>query len=146
MTPPFYATATDAEEALYEAIAQGNLDALMAVWSDDEDIVCIHPTGQRVDGHAAIRESWRAVFQGNPRFSIRVRGKARWESVLVSVHSIVETLHLQKDQSVHGPMLTTHVFVRGANGWRLASRHTSAAAQVPEGSENVRGGHRYTVH
>jgi ketosteroid isomerase-like protein len=147
MTPPFYTTATDAEEALYEAISQGNLDALMAVWSDDDDIVCIHPTGQRMDGHLAIRESWRAIFQNNPRFSVRMRGKVRWESALVSAHSVVEVLYLQNDQSAHGPMLTTHVFVRGVNGWRLVSRHTSAAVQPSgEGREGVHGGQRYTVH
>ena len=54
---PFYATAEDAEEAFYEAIARADLDALMAVWSEDEDIVCIHPTGQRMDG---TRRSARA--------------------------------------------------------------------------------------
>ena len=52
-----YTTTEDAEEAFYDAIGRGDLDALMAIWSEDEEIVCIHPTGQRMDGHAAIRES-----------------------------------------------------------------------------------------
>ena len=53
------------------------LDALMAIWSEDEEIVCIHPTGQRMDGHAAIRESWRSIFESNPRFSVHIRSKVR---------------------------------------------------------------------
>ncbi|GHU33778.1 hypothetical protein AGMMS50256_26360 [Betaproteobacteria bacterium] len=142
---PFYTTAEDAEEAFYEAIAQADPEALMATWSDDEEIVCIHPTGQRMDGHTAIRESWRSIFECNPRFSVRVHSKMRWESALISVHSVVETLYLQKDQSAHGPMLSTNVFIRGANGWRLLSRHTSAAAQAPEGGNN-HGGRKYTLH
>ena len=96
-----------------------------------------------MDGHTAIRESWRAIFESNPRFSVRVNSKMRWESALLSVHSVVETLYLQKDQTAHGPMLSTNVFIRGANGWRLLSRHNSAAAQQPEGNY---GNHKYTLH
>ena len=144
---PFYATAEDAEEAFYEAIARADLDALMVVWSEDEDIVCIHPTGQRMDGHAAIRESWRSIFESNPRFSVHIRSKVRWESVLISVHSVVETLHLEKDQTTHGPMLTTNVFTRGTNGWRLLSRHTSAAAEHADVADDLADGqHRHTLH
>jgi ketosteroid isomerase-like protein len=145
MTPPFHTTAEDAEEAFYEAIAQADPEALMAAWSDDEEIVCIHPTGQRMEGHTAIRESWRAIFESNPRFSVRIHSKIRWESALLSVHSVVETLYLQKDQTAHGPMLSTNVFIRGANGWRLLSRHTSAAAQQPESGGN-HGSRKYTLH
>ena len=75
------------------------------------------------------------------------KGAVRWESVLISVHSVVETLHLEKDQTTHGPMLTTNVFTRGTNGWRLLSRHTSAAAEEPEnGDEDAYGGHQHTLH
>ena len=143
---PFYATAEDAEEAFYEAIARADLDALMVVWSEDEDIVCIHPTGQRMDGHAAIRESWRSIFESNPRFSVHIRSKVRWESLLISVHSVVETLFLEKDQTVHGPMLTTNVFIRGANGWRLLSRHTSAAAEAAESDDDTLDSQKHTLH
>jgi ketosteroid isomerase-like protein len=146
MTPPFFTTAEDAEEAFYEAIARADLDALMSVWADDEEIVCIQPTGQRLDGHAAIRESWRAIFDNNPRFSVRTHGKTRWDSALISVRSIVEALYLQKDQTVHGPMLATNVFVRGTSGWRLASRHASAAVVPRNGDENIRGGRKPTLH
>ena len=57
-----YTSAEEAEDAFYEAIGRGDIDAIMQVWSDEEEIVCIHPTGQRIDGHTAIRESWRAVL------------------------------------------------------------------------------------
>ena len=146
MTPPFFTTAEDAEEAFYDAIARGDVDALMSVWADDEEIVCIQPTGQRLDGPAAIRASWRAIFDNNPRFSVRIHGKARWDSALISVHSVVEALYLQKDQTVHGPMLATNVFIRGTGGWRLASRHASAALSPRNGDENARGGRRPTLH
>jgi ketosteroid isomerase-like protein len=45
-----FATPEDVETAFYEAIARADLVALMSVWADDEEIVCIHPTGQRLSG------------------------------------------------------------------------------------------------
>ncbi|MDR2614352.1 MAG: nuclear transport factor 2 family protein [Candidatus Accumulibacter sp.] len=148
MTHPFYPTPEEAEEAFYEAVAQADLDALMAVWSDDEEILCIHPTGQRMNGPAAIRQSWHAIFEHNPRFFMRTQAKARWESALISVHCIAETLYVPHDQAVHGLMHSTHVFLRGTRGWRLVSRHTSAALpeQVDTGEESTHGGHKHTLH
>ena len=64
-----FTTPEDAEEAFYDAIGRADLDALMNVWAEDEEIVCIHPTGQRLVGARAIRESWRTIFSGNQRLT-----------------------------------------------------------------------------
>ena len=125
-----FTTAEDAEEAFYEAIGRGDLEALMNVWADDDEIVCIHPTGQRLTGPTAIRDSWRAIFANNPRLTVRVKASVRWKGVMLDVHSVVETLYLAGEPTPHGPMLSTNVFQRGANGWRLLSHHTSAGAEA----------------
>ena len=117
----------DAEEAFYEAIGRADLDALMSVWTEDEEIVCIHPTGQRLIGAQAIRESWRAIFAGNQRLSVHLRRNVQWKGGLLAVHSVTETLYIGDEPTPHGPMLSTNVFQRGADGWRLLSHHTSAA-------------------
>ena len=43
--------------------AAADIDALMALWADDEEIVCIHPGAPRLVGHAAIRASLEAIFE-----------------------------------------------------------------------------------
>ena len=45
-----FKTAQDAETAFYEAQEKADLDAMMAVWADDDDIVCVHPGGMRLSG------------------------------------------------------------------------------------------------
>lgn len=131
---PLFASAEDAESAFYEAIARADLEALMAVWADDEEIVCIHPTGQRLRGSAAIRENWRGIFANNPRLTVRISRSVRWSGMLLAVHSVVETLFVGDDRTPHGPMLATNVFQRGAHGWRLLSHHASAAVDVEDGN------------
>jgi len=46
-----FPTAQDAETAFYEALERCDLDGMMAVWAEDEDILCVHPTGGRLTGH-----------------------------------------------------------------------------------------------
>ena len=142
-----FASAEDVENAFYEAIARADLEALMSVWADDEEIVCIHPTGQRLRGTAAIRESWRGIFANNPRLTVRITHGVRWNGMLLTVHNVIETLYLGDEPTPHGPMLATNVYQRGASGWRLLSHHASTAADTSatEASERNDGASR-TLH
>lgn len=131
MSASLFATADDAETAFYDAIERGDLEAMMAVWADDEEVACIHPAGQRLTGLAAVRESWRQIFAAGSRLHVRVTHTLRWNSALMAVHNIVETLYVGDAQTAHGPVHATNVFVRGANGWRLLAHHASPAHQTP---------------
>ena len=57
---PTLASAEQAEAAFYRAFEKADLGAMMAVWAEDEEILCIHPGGQRLIGMDAVREIGRA--------------------------------------------------------------------------------------
>jgi ketosteroid isomerase-like protein len=120
-----FANPEDAESAFYEAVQTGDLEALMRVWADDEEVVCVHPNGQRMVGHAAIRESWRHVFSGDRRLQIAVSRSVRWSSMLMSIHSVIEHIAVDNDQG-NLTLAATNVYVRGAGGWRILIHHASA--------------------
>jgi hypothetical protein len=46
---------------------------------------------------------------------------------VIAVHHLTEILFVGSDPNPHGPLYVTHIYVRGPHGWRLASRHASAA-------------------
>lgn len=137
MKPPparlVLASPEDVEAAFYEAIARGDLEGLMALWAEDEEIVCVLPDGRRLAGATAIRERWRALFAANPRIIVHVSLPVRWNSGLLAVHHVVETFHSPDDPEAKSHVLATKVFQRGADGWRLLAHHSSAAAELPEG-------------
>jgi ketosteroid isomerase-like protein len=87
------ASADDVEAQFYEALQQGDLARLMAVWADDDEIVCVHPGGARVVGAAAISASFEAIFGngGVPAVPEQVR---RLLSLGVAVHHLVERVHM----------------------------------------------------
>ena len=62
------ASPDDTEAQFYEALQRGDIDKLMAVWSDDDDICCVHPNGPRVVGAGGHpRGLRRDVFQRRDR-------------------------------------------------------------------------------
>lgn len=127
-TPPSTTLASpdDVEHAFYDALDSGDADLLMHCWSEEDESVCVHPTGARLTGVPLIRESWRAIF-ASTRLRIHSETVARWQGSVMAVHHLSETLFVGDDPAPHGPLHVTHVYVRGAHGWRLACRHASAA-------------------
>ena len=52
-----HASPDDVEAQFYEAMQRGDLALMMAVWADDDEIVCVHPgSGGRVVGPQAVRD------------------------------------------------------------------------------------------
>ena len=121
-----YATPEAAEQAFYDAVAHCDADLLMLAWAEDEEILCVHPTGVRLTGEIPIRESWLSIFQ-NARLRIQAEPVAHWQSSVVAVHHLTETLFVGNDPNPQGPLHVTHVYMRGPQGWRLVVRHASAA-------------------
>ena len=48
-----HGSADDVEAQFYDALRRADIDRLMAVWADDDEIVCVHPGGGRAIGAAA---------------------------------------------------------------------------------------------
>ena len=118
-------TADEVEAAFYEALQQGNLDQIMACWADEDDIVCVHPGGPRLVGAAAIRAAFEGMFgRGSIRaYPERLR---KVESLGAAVHNVLERVDLVTDEGTqHAWAVATNVYLKTAQGWRLAAHHAS---------------------
>ncbi len=67
-----YATPQDTEQAFYRAFELADLVEMMAIWAEEEEIVCVHPNGGRHCGLVEVRESWRQIFSQGPRLRFRL--------------------------------------------------------------------------
>jgi ketosteroid isomerase-like protein len=130
------ASADDVEAQFYEALQQGDLARLMAVWADDDEVVCVHPGGARLVGAAAIGASFEALFAhgGVPAQPEQVH---RLHGLGLAVHHLVERIRVPSPQGAATPpvdafVLATNVYVNTAQGWRLVAHHASPGApQAP---------------
>jgi uncharacterized protein (TIGR02246 family) len=122
----------DVEAQLYEALQRGDIDRLMALWADDDEVVCVHPGGGRVVGAAAIRASFEAIF-ANGGIPVRPEQVHRLQQLGCALHHLVERIDVVTPEGRQTAwMLATNVYVKTTQGWRLAAHHASpAAAQEP---------------
>ena len=131
MSTRIFPTAQDAQNAFYEALERSDLEAMMAVWSEDEDIVCVHPAGQRLAGQAEVREVWRQMFAGGPNMRVRITQQVVIAGVMLEVHSVHENITVAGEQRPRPPMFATNVYLRTAAGWRMIAHHASPAPGQP---------------
>ena len=65
-TAALMASVDDVQAQFYDALQHGDIERLMAVWSDDDEVAIVHPGGPRVVGLGAIRASFEAIFASGP--------------------------------------------------------------------------------
>jgi ketosteroid isomerase-like protein len=115
----------DIETQFYEALQRGDIDKLMAVWSDDDEIACVHPGGPRLIGAAAIRAGFEAIF-GNGVVNAQPEHVRRVQSHSSAVHNVLERVEVM---GADGPqaawVIATNVYLKGAQGWRMVAHHAS---------------------
>jgi uncharacterized protein (TIGR02246 family) len=145
-----FPTAQDAENAFYEALERCDLDGMMAVWAEDEDIVCVHPAGPRLTGQDQVRESWAQIFSSGPRARVHITNQVAISGMMLAVHSVHENFTLEgqaRRDTPPLPVVATNVYLRTAAGWRMIVHHASPApAQVPQQQPAARDPHPKTLH
>ena len=97
----------------------------MAVWADDDEIVCVHPGGaargragghpRQLRGHLRQRRDPGAAGAGAPA-----------EALGCAVHHLVECIEWRRRRARSTAwVLATNVYLKTAQGWRLVAHHAS---------------------
>lgn len=126
-----FPTPDDAETAFYEAFERGDLAAMMAVWAEGADIVCVHPRGPRLTGFDAVRDSWAGIFAGGGS-GLRVQATElrKFDGNSVAVHALIEVLtSAAQPTATAQSVCATNVYELTDGGWRMVVHH---ATPVPE--------------
>lgn len=130
-----------ANQAFYAAFEAADLDAMRALWLEDDQILCIHPGQVPLRGVRDVDRSW-ALLMANTSY-IQFFLTDLEVSVLPDVDAGVATVTCTENiltgtREVIGfggaRAMATNVFVRTPDGWRLWIHHA-----VPVLSEENHG-------
>ena len=126
-----FPTPDEAETAFYEAFERRDLAAMMAVWAESDDVVCVHPRGVRLAGFDAVRESWAQIFAGSDGpLRVRATEVRRFDGNSVAVHTLVEVLGTPGTApDAAASICATNVFELTDGGWRMVLHHATPLAQ-----------------
>jgi ketosteroid isomerase-like protein len=130
-----FASPQDAEAAFYEALERADLDAMMDLWADDEEIICVHPAGPRLAGTEQVRASWREIFRNGPTLRFQLSDREVHHSATLAVSCVHENIQVSgQEQDVH-VVTATNVYVLTPDGWRMLVHHASPSTRAPEPPE-----------
>ena len=141
---PVFATVDAVEEAFYDALNRGDSSGMMSLWVDDEDAVCVHPSGDRFVGIQAIKSSWEAIFSQGV-MTITPRSRKAYMSAVIVVHNLVEelTLNSSEGSSKVVSFIITNVYSRSPKGWRILMRQSVQTSEEQASLERARN---ETIH
>jgi uncharacterized protein (TIGR02246 family) len=139
-----FPTAEECEAAFYDAFERGDIKAMMAVWAESDDVSCVHPSGARITGFDAVRESWVQIFAGAPQLRVRTLDVRRFEGQGIEVRHVVEEISPRAQPGTSGLAFATNVYELTDGGWRMVIHHASASATVPAAEERPAPAH--TLH
>jgi ketosteroid isomerase-like protein len=120
-----FASPQDVETAFYEALERCDIEAMMTVWAEDEEVVCVHPGGPRLVGYAMIRDAWQRVFANGRKLRVRLSQQTAVTTPFSMVSTLLEHIATLDDEAMSAPVAATNVYVRGALGWRMVAHHAS---------------------
>ena len=100
-----------------------DLAAMMAVWAETDDVVCVHPSGPRLVGFDAVREGWAQIFAGGAR-AARARHRVRPSTATTSPCThVVELVGPRLGEPLGARCSVTNVFELTEGGWRMVLHH-----------------------
>jgi ketosteroid isomerase-like protein len=118
-----------ANEALYTAVEEGDLDRLTALWVDDREPVCVHPGAAAIRGRDQVLRSWAFVMASTDYIQFFLT------DVQVSVTGDVAVLTCMENVLTGGADPTgnldggraqaVNVFARSTGGWRVWAHQSS---------------------
>jgi uncharacterized protein (TIGR02246 family) len=116
--------------AFYQAFESADLDAMLDLWLEDPEALCVHPGALPVRGTSAISRSWALIMANTPYIQFFLTDVE--VSVLDGVASVTCTENVLTGDERTGPdvfggarAVATNVFVRTDQGWRLWIHHAS---------------------
>ena len=119
-----------AEDAYYDAIDDQDLEALMGVWEESDEVLCLLPMMPAQRGKGAIRKAWSALLQSDQRLEIEVIHLSWIETAEMAIHLVEERVKVPGQPQPQG-VYATNIYRRGDSGWQLLVHQNSPTPPPP---------------
>ncbi|KAL0049882.1 hypothetical protein WJX82_011628 [Trebouxia sp. C0006] len=108
------AAVTEANRRFYAAFEHCNLQAMKEIWGNGDQVQCLHPAANCIEGREDVLESWRLVLRGD--FQIRLEN--------VRVHATqtsgyVTCVEVMNAGNATGRTVATNIFEKQNGRWKL---------------------------
>lgn len=129
---------TAANQELYAAFEEADLDRMQAVWDEADDVCCVHPGWPLIVGRARVMRSWSVLMANTSYIQFFLTGVTASVDGDTAVVVCEENILTGLDDASEGlggsqRVVATNVFRRREGAWRLWLHHASPVL-APTGS------------
>ena len=127
-----YETPQDAEDAFYDALEEGDLNGMQAVWADTDDIACLLPMYPLIRGRQDVADLFAHLFSRGQGVALSVTHLDWVHTDAIAIHHVEETLqNVAPDRPAPPPFYGTNIYRKQDDGWRLIT-HLNAPTPPPQ--------------
>lgn len=138
-----YTTSEEAEKAFYSAFEKSDYHLMRSIWADGDNIACIHPMSDRLNGTEAVLESWQSMFKEPLSLSITIAAQSYNISPTLAVHNVEEHLTLVEGDAMQKSVIhATNIYELIDDSWQMILHHASPSRQ-PQIKQTI---HSEAVH
>lgn len=133
-----YTTPQDAEDAYYDALEDGDLGRLLAVWADTDDICCLLPMYPLIQGRKEVEKVYAHLFSHGQGVALSISHLGWIHAGDVAIHQVEETIqHPPPGQTPPPPFYATNIYLKGDDGWRLLAHQNAPTPAPPPQSQGL---------
>jgi ketosteroid isomerase-like protein len=124
-------------QLFYQAVQQvmhANITAMLALWSEQDDVTYVDPQGHHYQGHDGIVAYWQRAAQLNSQRPGSVEASAelilmhRSENMICTV--MAEHIQVrQQDQILRQKAVSTNIYRYEVQKWRMIHRHSGSPSE-----------------
>ena len=111
--------------AFYEALTSGDFGLMQKVWSNTDDVTCIHPGWGSILGRQSVMRSWETILQSPPQIACtEPRGFVSGDSAYVIAYENLGDSRL----------IATNLFRLEDDAWKMIHHQAGVArpASTPQ--------------
>ena len=128
--------AIEVNKKFYKAFNARDLDAMKSVWSSRENVICVHPGWDPLNGFEPIMESWQGIFKNSGNMDIQVSDVTVTASEDLAWVSCVEKLYTIATNGVlASKVFSTNLFQLNEGNWKMIMHHASPMPSLQERKE-----------
>jgi len=125
-----------ANEKFYKAFNMRDLIAMKEIWSSHQNVTCVHPGWNPLNGFEPIMDSWQGIFKNSGNMDIQISDINILESKGLAWVSCVEKLYTIASHGVlASKVFSTNLFKLNKGGWKMIMHHASPMPSMPESEE-----------
>jgi hypothetical protein len=111
-----------ANQSFYKAFANGDHEAMDALWARNHAVSVIHPGWGGLHGRNAVMDSWRRILEGNNNNDIQCE-----QPVVFLAHDLAYvTCH---EVFPDGQLIATNIFIWEDKTWRMVHHQAGPVNQ-----------------